>query len=398
MKQNRFRRKLLLVVALSLLGAWIAYEAETVHQQLDADTAYTSFCNVNHVVNCDVVLGSSWAKLGPFSVSLLALVFYCGLALLAALAWLQTNVVTVRRVVTVMVLLMAGGLAFSVYMASIALGVLRSLCVLCTGLYVVGLANFAAIWRLHRELQVSSHKQKQAALRRDRWVYIGIGMAVILVAVAAAWDLSRTWREPTTAEDVLQKDPKFAAWFESLPVLTVPVDSRNARGPENAPVTIVEFSDFECVHCAALHEALEDTWRRAPNLLRIVFRYFPLDSACNPLVSSRFHPLACDAAIAAECAGQQGKFWQYHDLLFAHRTALRRERLAEFARQLKLDVPTFEKCLQDPSTRVIVESDVALGRQLGVNSTPTLFVNGRVIRGALEAETLRRALLLARKQ
>jgi protein-disulfide isomerase len=195
-----------------------------------------------------------------------------------------------------------------------------------------------------------------------------------------------------------QKDPRFAEWFRNLAVVNVPVDSRNARGPSDAPVTIVEFSDFECVHCAALHQALEETWLRSAGLIRIVFRHFPLDSACNPLVQSRFHPLACDAAVAAECAGEQGKFWQYHDLLFENQKHLTPQRLRNFARDLNLDMGRFENCLQNPDTRRRVEDDVALGVKLGVNSTPTMLLNGRVIRGALDAATLQRAVLLARDE
>jgi protein-disulfide isomerase/uncharacterized membrane protein len=398
MESKSYRRKLLAVLVISLAGIAIALEAERIHRQLKTDAGFSSFCNVNHVINCDVVLSSRWAELAGVSVSAAATMFYLLVAALSATLLFQRNSTNRRRLVGVLVGLLAAGAAFSIYMAFIAFGVLRSFCMLCSGLYLVALANFVAGWRLHREVQVIGRKEKENALRRDMYLYTGVAATLLLVVGAAAWDVARSWNEPTSAAEVAQMDPRFADWFRRLPSVDLSVDSRNALGPADAPVTIVEFSDFECVHCAALRDALEETRRRFPALVRVVFRHFPLDSACNPLVASPFHPVACEAAAAAECAGAQGKFWQYHDLLFTHQKQLRRDRLRDFARELRLDLEAFDRCLQDPNTRARVAEDVRLGTRIGVNSTPTMVVNGKLVRGALDAETLRRTLLLAREE
>lgn len=96
--------------------------------------------------------------------------------------------------------------------------------------------------------------------------------------------------------------------------------------------------------------------------------------------------MACLAACAAECAGRQGKFWEYHDLLFHNQTALAREHLFGFARDLELDVGRFRACLDDPATLDVIRGDVRAGDALGVKSTPTIFINGRRIEGALERQ------------
>lgn len=394
MERNAQRKRVLLVLAISLLGLWVAYKAEQVHRQLRSDSAFTSFCNVNRVVNCDVVLSSRWSEFAGISVSLLATAFYTSLSLLAAAMLFTDGVAVRRRMAGGLVAAATFGIGFSAYMAVIAFGVLRAVCILCTALYFIALLNFFAAWRTYRALQVASRVEKIAALRKDQWLYSGLALAAAVVLVAVLWETARLWREPTSGEEVAQADPRLAEWFRNLAIVDVPVDDRNSRGPTDALVTIVEFSDFECAHCASLHKALQETWLRSPGQIRIVFRHFPLDSACNPLVQSRFHALACEAAFAAECAGQQGKFWPYHDLLFDHQKTLSPERFREIAREIGLDLSSFERCMQDPGTRQRVESDVALGIRLGVNSTPTMFLNGRAIRGALDAETLHRAFLL----
>jgi protein-disulfide isomerase len=94
--------------------------------------------------------------------------------------------------------------------------------------------------------------------------------------------------------------------------------------------------------------------------------------------------MACLAACGAECAGQQGKFWEYHDLLFQNQAALARDGLFTIARDIGLDIARFRTCLDDPATLDLVREDVHAGSALGVKSTPTIFINGRRIEGALE--------------
>jgi protein-disulfide isomerase len=130
--------------------------------------------------------------------------------------------------------------------------------------------------------------------------------------------------------------------------------------------------------------------------VRIVFRHFPLDSACNPSVASRMHPQACLAAVASECAAEQGKFWQYHNLLFDNQQRLGREFLIAYATRLGLNTERFAACLSSDAVQARVERDTKAGAELGIDSTPTVFINGRKIKGALEPERLADALTLAR--
>jgi protein-disulfide isomerase len=140
-----------------------------------------------------------------------------------------------------------------------------------------------------------------------------------------------------------------------------------SRGPANAPITIVEFSDFECPYCSRALPVIEEVLERYPNDVRLVFRHMPLDG---------IHARARPAAEASMCAGDQGQFWAYHDLLFADRRALSDEDLKRYAEELGLDVAAWEQCVSEGKFAAKVDSDVEAGRAIGVSGTPAFIING----------------------
>lgn len=145
-----------------------------------------------------------------------------------------------------------------------------------------------------------------------------------------------------------------------------------SKGPPDAPITIVEFSDYQCPFCARVNPTLERLMREYAGKIRIVFRDFPLPS----------HPEAPKAAEAARCAGEQGQYWAMHDRLFANQQALQVDALKAHAAALGLDRARFDACLDSGRHAAAVQADLEAGRRLGVNSTPTLYVNGRPVAGA----------------
>jgi protein-disulfide isomerase len=196
-----------------------------------------------------------------------------------------------------------------------------------------------------------------------------------------------------TAAEIARADPEFYEWYRALPVVTEEIPLRDGERPAGA-VRVVEFSDFECGHCARASENLKRVLPRFQGRVTVSFRHFPLDQACNSSVSGSFHRYACLAATAAECAAAQGKFWEYHDLLFQNQGGLDRASLLRYAAAVGVDVASFETCLSGDAPREAVRNDVRLGVRLGISSTPTLFLNGRAVRGALEPEKLTYALRL----
>jgi len=151
-----------------------------------------------------------------------------------------------------------------------------------------------------------------------------------------------------------------------------------AKGPAGAPVTIVEFSDFQCPWCSRLTSTLEQVKAKYGDKVRIVFRQFPLD----------IHENAQKAAEAALCASEQGKFWELHDYMFQNQGALGVPQLKSKAAELGLNASTFNQCLDSGKTAKAVEADMKAGAAVGVSTTPSFFVNGRSLVGGLPLEQI----------
>ena len=166
--------------------------------------------------------------------------------------------------------------------------------------------------------------------------------------------------------------------------LTPPVRAEDhARGRDDAPVTLVEYGDYECPHCGRAHPIVERVRRRLGDRLRFVYRNFPL---------GEMHPHAVHAAEAAEEAAAQGSFWEMHDALFEHQNALDDRSLVRHAESLGLDGARMATALAEGTHEERVRADFMSGVRSGVNGTPTFFINGQRFDGAWDEEGLVEAL------
>jgi protein-disulfide isomerase len=156
------------------------------------------------------------------------------------------------------------------------------------------------------------------------------------------------------------------------PRVEVSSSGHPAIGPTNAPVTIVEFSDFQCPFCKRVEPTLKQVREKYGNNVRLVYMDFPLP----------MHNHALDAAKAARCAADQGKFWPFHDALFADQSKQAPADLKAIAKNLGLDTTKFDACFDQAKYEAGVRSDIAQGRQLGIDGTPAFFINGRMLVGA----------------
>ncbi len=165
-------------------------------------------------------------------------------------------------------------------------------------------------------------------------------------------------------------------------------DRDHVLGPEDAPVTLVEYGDFQCPACGDAHEVIREALESLQAHVRFVFRHFPIDHS---------HPQARLAAEAVEAAGAQGRFWEMHDHLLQHRHPERLERseLVAAAGELGLDVDRFERELEEGTHADRVDEDLDSGVRSGVNGTPTFFIDGVRYDGTWERGELKRALEVA---
>ena len=183
----------------------------------------------------------------------------------------------------------------------------------------------------------------------------------------------------------LRSQAKVIVNLKPPPVLRaeVSVDGAPSKGPAKAPVTIVEFSDFHCPFCRRVLPTLAQLESQYGEKIKLVFRDFPIDN---------LHPEASKAHEAARCANEQGKFWAYHDKLFASPPKSSPEIFKGFAKDLGLNVTAFESCFASGKYQAAVKKDIEEGNRVGVTGTPAFFINGRIISGAQPLEAFARVI------
>jgi protein-disulfide isomerase len=209
-------------------------------------------------------------------------------------------------------------------------------------------------------------------------------LSAALVASSATWLLFRaTARLPTRL-----RIRALLGTAEVLIDLAAPVDAGrdHIRGPEAAPVTLVEYGDFECPYCGQAEPVVRELLADFGDV-RYVWRHLPLNDV---------HPLAQLAAEAAEAAAEQGAFWELHDVLLTHQDALRPSDLMGYAEQLGLDVERFTESMHTHAGAARIAEDVDSADLSGVSGTPTFFVNGRRHQGAYDIGALSTAVRAAR--
>jgi protein-disulfide isomerase len=191
--------------------------------------------------------------------------------------------------------------------------------------------------------------------------------------VLARQSLIDELRTRSTALRVLLEPPRFTV---------TTADTDPGAGPVNAPVQIVEFSDFQCPFCQRAVLTVKKLQGAYGDRIHLVYKDFPLPN----------HPQAFPAAVAANCAREQGKFWEYHDRLFANQQALGSEDLKRHAAELGLDAAKFASCVDDGRMQRLVQADMDESQRYGVSSTPTFFINGRLVSGAQPYEVFDRII------
>jgi protein-disulfide isomerase len=156
------------------------------------------------------------------------------------------------------------------------------------------------------------------------------------------------------------------------PMIEVAAAGRPEKGGKQAPITIIEFSDYQCPFCKRAEDVVNQVMKTYGDKVKVVFRDYPLP----------MHPQARPAAEAANCANAQGKFWAYHEKLFANQSALSDDNLKSYAKDIGLDQAKFDECLAKKPYKVAIDKDLEDGAKVGVSGTPAFFINGRMLSGA----------------
>ena len=407
---QRADRLLFWIRLLSLLGIVLSVVLIYEHVRLEAGLGGKSFCNISRTINCDAVSQSSWAKIFGFPVAGYGFGFYI-CVFLTALLGAGGRYLPLKIVSGVLLLFAAFSLVFSLYLFFVSAFVIHSFCILCAGLYIVNILFFLLALRLEVE---ASFTQRLAGGVGAVWRFFIVclkglagqgdgsdrvmacsGLAVLALVAVLVFSLPDmiamrvVLPKLQSAQHSQALEMALESWRGNrkaeISFQERGLERDYRRGPATAPITVVDFSDFECPACREFYREFEELADRFPGKINLVFRNFPLDKDCNPLIDREFHQSACYAAMFSRCAGEQEKFWEALDYLFrleeldSGSPGEARSGIDLGGRALGLDTAALEECMKSRRHAAKLASDAREGEALGVEGTPSVWVNGKKV-------------------
>jgi protein-disulfide isomerase/uncharacterized membrane protein len=367
------RTRLAILAAVSAVGVALAGWLTWIHVRLVLDPAAKSACNLGGTLDCDAVNASRFATVAGVPIAWAGLSLYLLLLVLAVRE--RKGVARKPRALAYARWLGLASVLYSVYLGLVSALVIRAVCLFCVGLYAINLGIFLVGLRASgsRWRDFTPLRDLDALVRRSP------GWAK---AVAVAWLVGGLALVVVERRASRLELPTIAVGTAG-PIAAIPGQT---DGPEGAALTVALFSDFECPYCRDASDSLDRVRETHGDRVRFVYKHFPLDPACNRGTPRGGHRRACDAAEAAICAGEQGKFWEFHEAVF--RLGAEEPRLREAAAEVGLDPVRWSQCRALGRTREAVRADVEDGLRLNVQSTPTFLIGDQLVPGALSAEQL----------
>lgn len=400
---RKFPARLLILSILSFLGVVLsAYLSHQFYEIRGGSAGFRSFCNFGQALNCDAVAASPYAEIAAgIPLSSFSAGWFLAQLILSVILIVQFAQAEARREWLRALLVMNGfAIVLSAFYFFIMASVLKTYCLLCLFLDAITLASLGIVVSLWRKIPApaSASARKSEGAGSGHWkTAAGICAGSIFVAVVLIRSMEVRGMDVATireaADSILLSNPVEMGSLDSAPSL----------GPSNAPITIVEFSDFQCPYCRIGAFTLQSVLNRYPTQVRVVFKNFPLDSSCNPLMKGRGgHTQACNAAKVALCSHLQGKFKAVYESLFEHQASLgmpiSSPKLAnsspggalnealgksgELAVEAGVNARELSACAQTAETAARITADIEDGKRVGVGSTPTFLINGYKVEGA----------------
>jgi uncharacterized membrane protein/protein-disulfide isomerase len=382
-----------LALAFALLGLGASTTASYTHYQLLTDSSYLSFCDVSATVSCSQVYASRFGSVAGVPVAVFGAIWFALATLLAAAA-LKARPAVQESVAGYLFAGSTLSLSAILYLGYASFAILQLVCLVCLvtyaaviGLFLVSGAATAIPMRTLPSRAVSD-------LRVLASSPAAVALAVLFLAgsVAALAFFPRDGAEalaaaPAAGEAEQNRASDFERWYNAQPrmSLVLPMDG--------AKVLVVKFNDYQCPACADTHAAYKSVFEKFeqahPGAVRLTLKDFPLEPECNANVSTNLHPAACEAAVAVRLAREQDRADAVEEWLFANQRQLTPDAVRQAAREVG-QVADMESRYE--MTLESVRADISYGRQLGVRSTPTFFINGVMIPGGLPPQLFEQAI------
>jgi protein-disulfide isomerase/uncharacterized membrane protein len=351
----------------------------------------TSFCNVSEKFSCDVVNTSSYSEhFGiPIAVSGAVALFIMLLLALAVRVLDEPEVEVPRRYLFYLSIISG---VQAVWYVSIQLFILHTFCLICLTTELMLFILLLASWKLTgpgRFCHIAEDLRDLVTFRQK-------GTLTMLVAIPIlsllAHGILKNNVTSALGQDIDRYIDQYLVDWKSSPQRDIDISDAILKGNPSAPVTIVEFADFQCPGCKAASGTLHTFVQSYSNKVKMYFQNYPLNSACNSKIKSAMHPLACDLAFAAVCSGQQNKFWEAHDWLFEHQQGISISKLNEMSAEIGIDHGKLTECMKDPKTASIIRAQSDRGNAAEIPGTPAIFVNGKLLPGGAFMPVLKRAV------
>jgi uncharacterized membrane protein/protein-disulfide isomerase len=369
-----------LLTAFALLGFGASSAATWVHYHLIVNPDYSSFCDINATISCKQAYLSRYGSVGGVPVALGGVIFFAWVLLMV---WASRGKSRVGDTAPAYIFAASTlGLAVVLYLAYASFFVLHEVCPLCVMTYVAAIGIFVISGGAS---SVAMSKLPRRALTDARVLVstpLALAIAVVFVA-ASSWGMTAFPREqerpvqqqlPAVSDD---QRSQLEQWWDMQPkIANFPFDNGGAK------VLIVEFADFQCPHCRDMYFAIQPVIDQyvasRPKDVKFVFKTWPLNSNCNPNVPSVNFVASCDASVAYLLSKPKGTSDKLKDWFFIHQPELSpttvRSAAADVGKVTDFDGP-YPKAIQE------IKTDASIGAALGVNSTPSFFINGKRIPG-----------------
>jgi uncharacterized membrane protein len=392
------RRAALIALLCSLVGFGASAAAAYTHYHMLADPTYRSFCDVSATVSCTQVYQSRFGAFLGIPVAIFGALFFV-VATLLSVAGLRARPQLRENIPGYLFVLSTLALAVVLYLGYASFVLLKTVCVLCLTTYAA-VAGLFLVSGAATSFPMTSLPRRAS---RDARMFVSSPLALTLAVLffaGAASTVAFFPREAATpdaaagAQTAAPPQPtetqrsEFERWYTSQPRVPLIVPS------EGAKVLVVKFNDYQCPACGQSYTLYKPIFAKyqssQPGAVRLVTKDYPLNRDCNDSVGQTIHPAACDAAVAVRLAPPD-KREAMEEWLYSHQPAMTSPAVRQAARDVA-QVSDFDA--KYASTLNLVKSDVALGRQLQIRSTPTFFINGVKIEGGLPAQYFDQAIAI----
>jgi protein-disulfide isomerase/uncharacterized membrane protein len=373
-----------LIILGLILSAYLLYRYQMLVGSKSKNTV--DFCSAVFGHGCDSALKSKVSSQLGLPLAAWSFIYYAIIGLLLTLSWYVGQPFKKGIILTTLFVSFLAGIS-SLLLLGVMIVKPHLFCPVCTGLHIINLLLFFALKSISElsfakmfknirfgVLSLFVKKQDDGDLKWKVLIY-----AFVFLFFISLYEGFRLFVITNATNKSIAFNPQqFLSDFNKQPHFSIPViGDDHIWGDINTPAEIVVFSDFQCPACRYFFNVLNEVKNKYAGKYHVVFKHFPLNTACNPSVKNNIHPKACEAALASEAAGEQGRFWEYHDALFNANLHDPNNSSSSLAVKMRLDANQFARALTSKDASDRIKRNVAEAIRLNVNSTPAIFFNGR---------------------